>query len=179
MEEVSIITKEEQDFIINHIDNGKELLQKKEWNEIINKLKFLEFLIGYTDVSGKITLNDTGLYIQKLIDKTNLIVQELNSINKFKKGLFTTTEKFETFLHYVKENKNKSFVFYYGTTEIKAKFDTMYECCDYNSDTDEVGNEDFFAIVFCNIETNQLFEINYKNLPDAIYCDGERIILKN
>lgn len=80
MEEVSIITKEEQDFIINHIDNGKEFLQKEDWDKITRELDHLELMIGYIDNDFDKGINDTGRYIEKLIDKI-----ALNEILKLEK----------------------------------------------------------------------------------------------
>ena len=64
-----ILTVEEQNFITQNIDNGKEYLQKEDWNKIIRELDALELQIGYIDNDFDKGINDTGRYIELLIDK--------------------------------------------------------------------------------------------------------------
>ncbi|MGN0748127.1 MAG: barstar family protein [Christensenellales bacterium] len=66
---ITLITVEEQNFITQNIDNGKEYLQKEDWNKIIRELDSLELQIGYIDNDFDKGINDTGRYIELLIDK--------------------------------------------------------------------------------------------------------------
>lgn len=62
----------------------------------------------------------------------------------------------------------------YDNCEIIAKYDTMYETD--NGLYDEEGYEEYNAIAFLNIDTNELFEVNYTNLPHSIICENIKII---
>lgn len=63
------LTVEEQNFITQNIDNGKEYLQSEDWQEIIRNLDALELQIGYIDNDFDKGINDSGRYIERLIDK--------------------------------------------------------------------------------------------------------------
>lgn len=41
---------------------------------------------------------------------------------------------------------------------------------------DEEGYEEYNAIAFLNIDTNELFEVNYTNLPRSFFCESIKII---
>ncbi len=58
---------------------------------------------------------------------------------------------------------------------IKARVDCFYET-DNGLELDNPNYEEYNAIAFENVETHELFEINYLNLPQAVYCNGERIL---
>ena len=62
------LKQSEIDFIAQKIDNGKKILECKKWNDILDKLGDLQLDIGYTD-STYDEINDTGRYIERLIDK--------------------------------------------------------------------------------------------------------------
>lgn len=68
-----------------------------------------------------------------------------------------------------------SFKFVYDDKVIEAKYDTMFET-DNGEELDTPEYEEYNAILFENLATHELFEINYKNLPKELYCNGERII---
>ena len=51
----------------------------------------------------------------------------------------------------------------------------MYET-DNGLEDDEDGYEEYNAIAFLNTSTNELFEINYLNLPKTIICDDIKIL---
>ena len=51
----------------------------------------------------------------------------------------------------------------------------MYES-DNGLEDDEEGYEEYNAIAFLNIETNELFEINYLNLPKTIVCGDVEVL---
>ncbi len=78
-------------------------------------------------------------------------------------------------LYEQKQNQTAIFKFVYSNQAIEAKYDTMFET-DNGEELDSPEYEEYNAIAFENLETHELFEINYKNLPKELYCNGERII---
>ena len=62
----------------------------------------------------------------------------------------------------------------YEDITIVATYDTMFETD--NGLYDEEGYEEYNAIVFLNLETNELFEVNYLNLPNTIMCGETKVI---
>ena len=68
-----------------------------------------------------------------------------------------------------------TFYFVYGSKVIEAKYDTMFES-DNGEEMDSPDYDEYNAIAFENLETHELFEINYKNLPNELYCNGQRIL---
>ena len=67
------------------------------------------------------------------------------------------------------------FKFIYETKTITAKYDTMYET-DNCLEDDEEGYEEYNAIAFLNVATDELFEINYLNLPKSIVCGDIKVL---
>lgn len=67
------------------------------------------------------------------------------------------------------------FKFIYETKTITAKYDTMYET-DNGLEDDEEGYEEYNAIAFLNVATDELFEINYLNLPKSIVCGDIKVL---
>ena len=51
----------------------------------------------------------------------------------------------------------------------------MYET-DNGLEEDEAGYEEYHAIGFLNLETNELFELNYNNMPTSIMCGDEKVL---
>ena len=74
-----------------------------------------------------------------------------------------------------KQNKTAVFKFVYADKVIEAKYDTMFES-DNGEEMDSPDYDEYNAIAFENLETHELFEINYKNLPNELYCNGQRIL---
>ncbi len=68
-----------------------------------------------------------------------------------------------------------TFRFVYADKVIEAKYDTMFES-DNGEELDSPEYDEYNAIVFENMETHELFEVNYKNLPQELYCNGDRIL---
>lgn len=67
------------------------------------------------------------------------------------------------------------FRFVYDDKVIEAKYDTMFET-DNGEELDSPEYDEYNAMAFENLETHELFEVNYKNLPKELYCNGKRII---
>ncbi len=88
---------------------------------------------------------------------------------------------FSTLLHFINEKYDTGVVFdlefklIYDHETIMAKYDTMYET-DNGLEDDEEGYEEYNAIVFCNLETNELFEVTYLNLPKTVICDSVKVL---
>ena len=88
---------------------------------------------------------------------------------------------FTKLLHFINEKYDANIVFdlefkfIYETETITAKYDTMYES-DNGLEDDEEGYEEYNAIAFLNIETDELFEINYLNLPKSIICGDVEVL---
>ncbi len=62
------LKQSEIDFIEKKLSKGEEYIKNKQWNNILDELDSLELDIGYTDSSFD-RINDTGRYIERLIDK--------------------------------------------------------------------------------------------------------------
>ena len=67
------------------------------------------------------------------------------------------------------------FKFVYPDSTIEAKYDTMFES-DNGEELDSPEYEEYNAILFEDLAMHELFEVNYKNLPQELYCNGERIL---
>ncbi len=78
-------------------------------------------------------------------------------------------------LYKLKQNKTAIFKFVYDNKVIEAKYDTMFES-DNGEELDSPEYDEYNAIAFENLETHELFEINYTNLPKELYCNGKRIL---
>ena len=88
---------------------------------------------------------------------------------------------FSTLIRFINEQYDANtifdleFKFIYDNETITAKYDTMYET-DNGLEDDEDGYEEYNAIAFLNIQTDELFEINYLNLPKSIICEEVKIL---
>ena len=86
---------------------------------------------------------------------------------------------FSSLLNFINKKYDEKIVFdltfnlIYDTYEIIPKYDTMYETD--NGLYDEDGFEEYNAIAFLNISTNELFEVNYLNLPHSVTCANIKI----
>lgn len=64
------LTKKEVSFIKEKIPDGEILLNIRDWNKILSSLDYLELDIGYVNNDpNNQPLNDTGVFIERLIDK--------------------------------------------------------------------------------------------------------------
>lgn len=83
---------------------------------------------------------------------------------------------FEKLYNYAwKADKNTIFKFVNGKSVTLAKVDCFFET-DNGLETTESNYEEYNAIVFQNIKTHELFEINYQNLPNEIFCNDMKIV---
>lgn len=61
--------------------------------------------------------------------------------------------------------------------------ETIDAICDGDSETDncldldDPAYEEYWMIVFRNLATGKLFEVNYHNMPKEVWCDGEKVPL--
>ncbi len=63
------LKQSEVDFIIQNLEKGKEYIETKNWRSITIDLDDLELDIGYAPKNDFNEVNDTGRYIERLIDK--------------------------------------------------------------------------------------------------------------
>ncbi len=83
--------------------------------------------------------------------------------------------RFWDFLLFVHKNTKNSYKFIFeDKSVINALFDTSCES-DNCLPEEDPNYEEYWILVFKNIETNQLFEINYHNMPKEVYCDGNKV----
>lgn len=83
--------------------------------------------------------------------------------------------RFWDFLLFVHQNTKNSYRFIFeDNSVINALFDTSCES-DNCLPEEDPNYEEYWILVFKNIETNQFFEINYHNIPKEIYCDGNKV----
>ena len=92
-------------------------------------------------------------------------------LNKKEKGII------DIFYNTILKYENSIFCLLYGTKKIECTFDTAYES-DNNLEENDPNYEEYFALCFRNNISNQLFEVNYLNLPDLVYVDDNLIYKK-
>jgi len=83
---------------------------------------------------------------------------------------------FRYMLDIFKNRLSHNFTFIYKDKNIKAIVDTMYDS-DNCLDLDDPDYEEYNAIAFENLETKELFEMGYMNMPEEIY-DNDKLIFK-
>ncbi len=86
------------------------------------------------------------------------------------------TPRFDAFYDYVYKHKKATYTFQYanGTSEDVVYF-TDYET-ENLLEEDDPNYEEYWGIAFRRITTDDCFEITYHNLPEAVYCNGKRVI---
>lgn len=93
--------------------------------------------------------------------------------------MFKDEEKgsFQTLYNFVFSEKNKDKVIkfiYNDGNSIDAIIDTAYET-ENDFDESDPRYEEYFAMAFKNLKTNELFEISYHNLPEHAECENTAI----
>lgn len=83
--------------------------------------------------------------------------------------------RFKQLLFYVEGNPDHVYTMYIGSTKVSVYFDTCFES-DNGIETEEPGYEEFWCIAFQNINTGELFEVNYHNLPDQVWDSNIQVI---
>lgn len=93
--------------------------------------------------------------------------------------IVTNKEKgiIDIFYEAIIKHKNNQFIFMYDKKRILCTFDTAYET-DNCLEENDLNYEEYFALCFNNDENNQLFEVNYHNVPDLVYVNEELIYKK-
>lgn len=83
---------------------------------------------------------------------------------------------FETLYKFVHQNENNQIykLIYEDGREITARYDTDYES-DNGLETEEKNYEEFICIVFEDLESKELFELNYLTLPKEMYFGNFKI----
>ncbi len=83
-------------------------------------------------------------------------------------------EKLYTYMHEHDKDTIYKMVFVDGSV-INAKYDTDY---DYDNElpNSDPNYEDFYMIVCCNLETNELFEFHYADMPVEVWHGDVKVI---
>lgn len=85
--------------------------------------------------------------------------------------------KFYNFLCFVEKHTHSNYrLVFEDKSVIKCTFDTDCES-DNCLDLDDPNYEEYWMIVFKNLATGKLFEVNYHNMPIEVWCDGEKLEL--
>ena len=85
--------------------------------------------------------------------------------------------KFWNFRGFVEEHVLSKFHFIFpDNSEIECTYFTSCES-DNGLELDDTNYEEYWILIFKNILTKELFEINYHNMPIEIWCDGTKIDL--
>ncbi len=85
------------------------------------------------------------------------------------------SNRFEKLLAYVNSHVNGKYtLFYESAKRTDSVFDSVYES-DNGFDKDEEEYEEYKCISFKNISDGILFEVNYRQMPSKVVCDGEII----
>ena len=92
-------------------------------------------------------------------------------LNEKESGKF---EKLYSYLHEHDDDRIYRLAFPDGRV-INARYDTDYEY-DNQLESDDPDYEEFIMIRFWNLDTGELFEFHYADMPEAVYHAGERII---
>lgn len=82
---------------------------------------------------------------------------------------------FSELYRYVLNHRDKIYTFLYNGSKIIAAFDCMYES-DNGLEDDEAGYDEYHAIGFINLDTNELFEVNYSNMPVSVMCGSDKVL---
>lgn len=82
---------------------------------------------------------------------------------------------FSELYRHVLGHRDKTYTFMYNNSKIIASFDCMYES-DNGLEEDEDGYDEYHAIGFVNLETGELFEVNYNNMPLSVMCGSDKIV---
>lgn len=92
-------------------------------------------------------------------------------LNPKKEGKF---EKLYCYLHEHDDDRFYKLVFADGRV-INAKYDTDYKY-DNELPNDDKNYEEYIMIVFWNLDTNELFEFHYADMPAEVYHGDKRVI---
>lgn len=85
--------------------------------------------------------------------------------------------KFYSFFCFAEQNTRGAYrLVFADKSSVDCAFDT---CCESDNclDLDDPGYEEYLMIVFKNLATGKLFEVNYHNMPAEVFYDGERVPL--
>lgn len=84
---------------------------------------------------------------------------------------------FDNFARFVEKraySHNKYKLVFEDKSVVNCIFDTCSES-DNCLDLDDPAYEEYWMIVFKNLATGELFEVNYHNMPVEVWCDGEKV----
>ena len=59
-------------------------------------------------------------------------------------------------------------------SEVNCKYFTSCES-ENGLDLDDPNYEEYWILVFKNLATGELFEVNYHNMPVEVWCDGVKV----
>jgi hypothetical protein len=83
--------------------------------------------------------------------------------------------RFYNFFCFITDHKKSSYKFVFADGEIKSgKYFSNAES-DNCLELDDPEYEEFWTVIFESIETGDLFEVTYHNMPVEVWCDGIKI----
>ena len=86
------------------------------------------------------------------------------------------TKAFDFLYNFIHEHYNGTYqITFQDGVEIKAEYDTDYET-DNGLELDDIGYEEYIAIVFRKDIDGTLFEVSCFNFPAKVIYNGEQII---
>ncbi len=93
--------------------------------------------------------------------------------------IFTKKEQgiIDVFYAAIIEHSNDELLFEYENCKIACCFDTAYES-DNCLEEEDPNYEEYFALCFKRKESDQLFEVCYHNVPNAVYVGNQAIFRK-
>lgn len=86
-------------------------------------------------------------------------------------------ERFDSFARFVAERGRNNYRLIFDDNSVIDCILDGYGEADNCLDPDDPAYEEYWMIVFRNLATGELFEVNYHNMPKEIWCDGEKVPL--
>ena len=95
-------------------------------------------------------------------------------LNPKEAGIFWS---FRSFVESEQHIRSKLRLIFADKSEINCTYFTSCES-DNCLDLEDPNYEEYWIIVFRNTATNELFEVNYHNMPVEVWCDGIKVDLE-
>lgn len=86
-------------------------------------------------------------------------------------------ERFDSFARFVEAHGKSSYRLIFDDNSVIDCILDGYGESDNCLDIDDPAYEEYWMILFRNLATGKLFEVNYHNMPKEVWCDGNIVDL--